>query len=273
MGIPVLEGRPLTADDTSGRPSVAVVSQSFARAFFPDGGVIGRSIPNQRPVMTGGKPSLVQDPIEIVGMVGDVRSIRVEEAGGPAIYVPRAQHWTNLLCLVIRVDPGAEHVAAAVRSVVRSVDPDQPLEPMTTVGEVVAGTFADRRFFAIATSTFAMIALLLTVAGLYGVMVIAATERRRELGIRVALGATRRAMIAMLVRQGLAPVLAGVVLGGIAAAWAMRFMTSYLFGIQSISAQSYAAVIVLVTLGGLGACVFPARVASQVDPMDALRSE
>jgi ABC-type antimicrobial peptide transport system permease subunit len=160
-----------------------------------------------------------------------------------------------------------------VRSVIRDVDPDQPAGPMTTVAEVVAATIADRRFIAIAASGFALIALLLTVAGLYGVMVIAATERTRELGIRVALGATRQAVVALLIRQGLAPVLVGAVLGGVAAAWAVRFMTSYLFGVQGVGVESYAAAMVLVTLGGLAACLLPARVASRVDPMQALRSE
>jgi putative ABC transport system permease protein len=174
---------------------------------------------------------------------------------------------------VIRTDPDAGHVPAAVRSALREVDPDQPAGPMTTIDQVVAGTIADRRFLAVATSAFALIALLLTIAGLYGVMVITATERVRELGIRVALGATRQALVAMMLRQGVAPVAAGIALGGLAGSWAMRFITSYLFGVQAVSAGLHAAVATLVLLGGFAACLLPARTASRVDPMQALRSE
>lgn len=273
MRIPTLVGRLFTAADDRGGPSVAVVSESFARAYFADTNVLGRQVPNQRLVTADGKPRLVPDPLEIVGVVSDVRSVRVEDEPRPAVYLPRAQQPSELMCLVIRTDPGADHVAAAARAAITSVDPNQPVGPMTTVGGVVDGTIADRRFIAIAASAFAVIALLLTVAGLYGVMVIAANERVRELGIRVALGATRRAVVSLLVRQGLAPVLIGVVLGGIAASWGMRFMTSYLFGVTSIGVTAYATVILPVSLGGLAACVFPARVASRVDPMQALRSE
>ena len=263
MRIPLIEGRLLTAADNVSGPPVVVVSEAFARAYAPDGRVVGRMLPSQQR----------SEQLEIVGVVGDVRSVKVEDSGSPSIYLPRAQQPSELICLVIRTDPGADDIAAAVRSVIRDVDPNQPVGPMTTVGDVVAGTIADRRFFAIATSAFAIIALLLTVAGLYGVMVIAASERVRELGIRVALGATRRAVVSLLVRQGLAPVVIGVVLGSIAASWGMRLITSYLFGITSIGVAAYASVILLVLLGGLAACVVPARVASQVDPMQALRSE
>jgi putative ABC transport system permease protein len=273
MKIALRAGRLFTAGDSAGSASVAIVSESFARAYFPDGGALGRQLSNDRVVIRDGKRVVIPDPLEIVGIVADVRTLRIEDEARPAVYLPSAQDPPELVCLVLRADRGASHIAAAVRTAMREVDPNQPAGPMTTVGDVVAGTIADRRFFAIATLAFAAIALLLTVAGLFGVMAITATERVRELGIRVALGATRRAVITMLVRQGLAPVLTGAVLGSIVAAWAMRFMASYLFEIQSISLPSYAVVMALVTLGGLAACVFPARAASQVDPMQALRSE
>jgi putative ABC transport system permease protein len=144
---------------------------------------------------------------------------------------------------------------------------------MLTVGEVVSASIADRRFIAVATSAFAVIALLLTVAGLYGVMALGAAERSRELGIRVALGATRRAIVGMLVRQGIAPVAAGILLGGLAAAWGMRFIASFLFGIQQLELDVLAAVAALVMAGGLAACVFPARLAARVDPVQVLKSE
>lgn len=268
MKIPLIEGRLLADTDSGAAPLVAVVSQSFARALFPEGRAVGRHMPvSPGPVRPGTLP------VEIVGVVGDVRTIRVEDIGGPAYYVPRAQDPSELICLVIRADRGADHIAAAVRSVVREIDPAQPVGPMTTVDDVVARTIADRRFYAVATTAFAVIAFLLTVAGLYGVMLIAAAERVRELGVRVALGATRRALVALLLRQGIVPVIAGVVLGGLAAASTMRFLRSYLFDIEQIGPVVFATVSVLVAAGGLMACLFPARRASTVDPMEALRSE
>jgi predicted permease len=272
MRIPLVEGRLLSDADNTTAPVVAVVSESFARTLSPDGAVLGRMLPFQQ-LATTGPPRVITGAMEIVGIVGDVRSVRVEDTGGPAVYVSRYQRSFPALCLVIRIDPDAGHVPAAVRSALREVDPDQPAGPMTTIDQVVAGTIADRRFLAVATSAFALIALLLTIAGLYGVMVITATERVRELGIRVALGATRQALVAMMLRQGVAPVAAGIALGGLAGSWAMRFITSYLFGVQAVSAGLHAAVATLVLLGGLAACLLPARTASRVDPMQALRSE
>ena len=174
---------------------------------------------------------------------------------------------------MIRADGSADHIATAVRAAIRDLDPSQPAGPMTTVEDVVAGTIADRRFYAVATTAFAMIAFALTVAGLYGVMLIAAAERVREMGIRVALGATRRGLVMLLLRQGIVPVLAGVVLGGLVAAWAVRFIASYLFAVEQVGVAAYVAVTLVISIGGAAACLLPARRASMVDPMEALRSE
>lgn len=272
MRIPLVEGRLLTPDDTTTSPLVAVVSESMARAMQPNR-AIGTRLPFQRVDTSAGKPRLVTDFIEVVGVVGDVRAVRIEDSGAPAVYVPRTQQPITTICLVIRADREAEHIASSVRAAVRDIDPSQPIGQMTTIDDVVARTIADRRFLAIATSAFAVVALLLTVAGLYGVMAIATTERVRELGIRVALGATRAAVVSMLLRQGIVPVMAGVAIGSLTSVWLMRFFTSYLFGIQTIGAPVFTVVAVMVTLGGMAACLFPARAASRVDPMQALRSE
>lgn len=272
MKIPVMEGRLLNASDTATSGLVTVVSKSFAERMFPGRPAVGQSVPFQR-MATTGPPRLVVDPIEIVGVVGDVRSVRVDEAGGPAYYLPQAQVPTELFCLVIRADGSADHIATAVRAAIHHLDPAQPAGPMTTVADVVGGTIADRRFYAVATTAFAMIALALTVAGLYGVMLIAATERVREMGIRVALGATRRGLVMLLLRQGIAPVMAGIALGGLIAAWALRFIASYLFAVDQVGVAAYLVVTLVIAAGGAAACLLPARRASMVDPMEALRSE
>lgn len=272
MRIPLLDGRLLAGTDTAASAPVTVVSESLARRMFPGRTAVGQALTYPR-LAASGPQRIVRDPIEIVGVVGDIRSVRVDEAGGPAFYVPQSQEPSELICLVIRVDAGADHIAAAVRTAIRGIDPNQPAGRMTTIDDVVDSTIADRRFYAVATTAFGAIALLLTVAGLYGVMLIVAAERVRELGIRVALGATRQALVAMLLRQGIAPVLAGVALGGLVAAWAVRFLATYLFDVEQVSALVYVMVTLLVTLGGVVACLLPARGASMVDPVEALRSE
>jgi putative ABC transport system permease protein len=272
MQIPLLEGRLLNAADTAASSLVTVVSKSFAERMFPGRPALGQSVPLQR-MATSGPPRVVTDPIEIVGVVGDVRAVRIDESGGPAYYVPQSQIPSELFCLVIRADANADHIATAVRAAIHELDPNQPAGPMTTVEDVVAGTIADRRFYAVATTAFAVVAFLLTVAGLYGVMLIAAAERVREMGIRVALGATRRGLVLLLLRQGIAPVLAGVVLGGLLAAWALQFIASYLFAVEQVGAVAYLVVSLVIAVGGAAACLLPARRASMVDPMQALRSE
>jgi predicted permease len=272
MRIPLIEGRLLTVADTATSKLVTVVSKSFADRMFPGRPALGQSLPLER-MAASSAPKQENDSVEIVGVVGDVRSVRIEAAGRPAYYVPQAQTPSELFCLVIRADGGNDHIATAVRAAIHALDPTQPAGPMTTVEEVVAGTIADRRFYAVATTAFAVVAFLLTVAGLYGVMLIAAAERVREMGIRVALGATRRGLVLLLLRQGIVPVLAGVVLGGLVAAWALRFIASYLFAVEQVGIAAYVAVTLVIAVGGAAACLLPARRASMVDPMEALRSE
>jgi predicted permease len=271
MRIPLIEGRLLTDADTATSALVTVVSKSLAERVFPGKPALGQSLTVQRMDTSGAR--MADEPVEIVGVVGDVRSVRIEDAGRASYYLAQSQVPSELFCLVIRADGSADHIATAVRAAIHDLDPSQPAGPMTTVEDVVAGTIADRRFYAVATTAFAIVAFLLTVAGLYGVMLIAAAERVREMGIRVALGATRRGLVMMLLRQGIAPVLAGIALGGLVAAWAVRFIASYLFAFEQIGAAAYIVVTLVIATGGAAACLLPARRASMVDPMEALRSE
>lgn len=272
MRIPLIEGRFLTAEDSAAAPLVAVVSESMARAMAPNR-ALGAQLPLQRLDTSGPQPRMVTTFMEVVGVVGDVRAVKIEESGAPAVYVPRVQQPITTICLVIRADREPAQIASAIRTALHEIDPAQPIGPMTTIENLVARTIADRKFLAIAASAFGLIAFLLTIAGLYGVMAIATTQRTRELGIRVALGATRAAVVRLLLWQGIAPVAVGAVTGCVAAAWLMRFFTAYLFEIQTISGPVFAAVAALIALGGLGACLLPATSVSRVDPMQALRSE
>jgi len=200
-----------------------------------------------------------------------VRHARVDEAAAPAIYTARAQWPSELICVVARTTPGAAGVAAAVRKAINSVDPNQPVEGVTTLDQIVSASIADRRFYAAATTAFSVVALLLAIAGLYGIVSRGVAERVRELGIRIVLGAARRDLIGLVVRQGLSPVAFGLALGTVAAYWTSRMLRGFLFNVTTVDPVIYIAVPVLVIVIAAVACYVPARRATKLDPIAALR--
>jgi hypothetical protein len=260
MHIPLRAGRLFDRTDTASSPHVAIVSEALARAMFPGESPLGRYVD-------------VYPRSQIVGVVGDVRHKRVDEAAAPAIYTARAQRPSELICLVARTLPGATGVAAAVRAAVATVDPTQPVEGVTTLDQIVSESIADRRFYAAATTAFSVIALLLAVVGLYGIVSRGVTERLRELGIRIVLGAARADLIGLVVRQGLLPVAVGLGLGTVAALWTSRLLRGFLFGVTTVDPVTYVAVPAVVLIVSAIACYIPARRASDVDPIVALREE
>jgi len=258
MHIPLHAGRRFDTNDTASSPRVAIVSEGLAREMFHGESAIGRFVD--------------LDPrAQIVGVVGDVRHVRVDEAAAPAIYTARAQWPSELICVVARTTPGAAGVAAAVRKAINSVDPNQPVEGVTTLDQIVSASIADRRFYAAATTAFSVVALLLAIAGLYGIVSRGVAERVRELGIRIVLGAARRDLIGLVVRQGLSPVAFGLALGAVAAYWTSRMLRGFLFNVTTVDPVIYIAVPVLVIVIAAVACYVPARRATKLDPIAALR--
>ena len=166
-----------------------------------------------------------------------------------------------------------ETVAGSLRATVRLVDPEQPIEGLTTIGEIVAQSTSDRRFYAVATGSFAVVALVLAVAGLFGVVSRSVTERRRELAIRAALGADPSQIVRLIMLYGLAPVLAGAVVGLGAALAGSRLLTKFLFEVPSTDVLTYSAAAVVVLLVASAACVLPARRALRIPPMLVLKGE
>ena len=188
LHIPLRAGRLFTETDTAAAPAVMIVSESFGRQFFGAESPIGRRI------------DLGNKPAEIVGVVGDVRYADVARGAMPAFYLPRAQSSSELICLLVEPHPGAsQQVSASLRAAVRAVDPEQPSEGLTTVGEIVSQSTADRRFSALATAMFAGVALAMAIAGLFGVVSRAVSERRRELAIRAAVGASSGHIIRLVI--------------------------------------------------------------------------
>jgi putative ABC transport system permease protein len=258
MRIALRDGRLFDRSDTEASPLVAILSESAARLIFPGENAVGKIVDPP-------------GPFRIVGVVADVRHARVDQAPKPAIYTARAQRPSELICLVARTIPGATGVPAASRGAINSIDPSQPVEGITTLDQIVSESIADRRFYAAATTAFSIVALLLAVAGLYGVVSRGVTERMRELGIRIVLGAARRDLIGLVVRQGLSPVVVGLAAGTVAAFWTSRLLRGFLFDVRAVDPVTYVAVPALVVVVATVACYIPARRATRLDPIAALR--
>jgi hypothetical protein len=261
MRIPLLAGRLFTAADNEAAPKVAVVSQAFARSVFGDSNPLGRLLDDE------------PGAIRIEGIVGDVRHADVTKAPRPAVYVSRAQHPTELICLVARARPGAEGVAAAMRAAVHAVDPEQPVEKITTLDRIVGENTAEERFYAVVTAGFAAVAVLLALAGLAGVVSRMVTERARELAIRLSLGARPPQLVRLAVVRGMMPVAVGLALGLLTAWAASRVLARFLFEVSPLDPLAYAAAMGILAAAAALACYLPARRTTRVDPMAVLRAE
>jgi putative ABC transport system permease protein len=272
MRIPLRRGRLLDARDTRGAPRAAVVNESFARRRFPGGDAIGQRL------RIGPQDG---DWFTIVGVVGDVKQASVGLVQSDAVYVSPVQwQWVDrIMSLVVRASCApasgcdAARLAPVVRRAIWSVDKDQPIERVATMRELVARSAAERRFALVVFEAFALVALLLAATGIYGVLASSVSERTREIGLRSALGASRRDILAQVVRQGMSLAAAGVVIGLVSAAAATRAIVTLLFGVSRLDPLTYVSV-VLVLLGvSAVACWLPAWRAARVDPVIALRAQ
>lgn len=190
-----------------------------------------------------------------------------------AVYLPRAQEANEIVCLVVRPAQGVSGVAQAVRDAVRVVDPEQPVENITTMDRVVAASTAEERFYMVATAGFAAVAVLLALAGLAGVVSRTVTERVREIAIRISLGAEPAQLVRLAVGNGLLPVALGLI-PGLAGAWAVSgLLRGFLFEVVPLDPLTHAAAAALLALAGAAACYLPARRAARVEPMTVLRAE
>ncbi|HET6896897.1 MAG TPA: ABC transporter permease [Vicinamibacteria bacterium] len=265
MGIPLVSGRTFGPEDTPEAPVSAIVNESMARRFFPRGDALGRRL------VWGGRK------LTIVGVAGDVHTSALDAAVGPMVYTPVYQiesGATRFGVFVVRTrtaDPAA--LTASVRAAIWSVDRDVPVFDVRAMSEIVARSLATRRFAVTLLASFAGVALFLAVVGLYGVLSYAVTQRTSELGVRFALGATPARVIRMVLGDGLRLVAAGTVLGAAMGGLAARLMSGLLFGIHAFDVTAFAGAAFLLLSVALLASFVPARRASRLDPMNALRSE
>ncbi len=268
MGIELLQGRQLNEQDRSDSPRVIVIGETMARKFWPGEDPLGKRV-------TMGGPADAPIPwLEVVGVVRDVRQFELAAEPKPQMYVPFEQpvfFRPSHLVLKTSVEPGG--LAAAVRKTVWEIDRDQPVSNIRTMGEVLSESIARQRFSMLLFGIFAAVALVLAAVGIYGVMSYSVAQRTHEIGIRMALGAQARDVLKLTVWRGLKLVLIGIVLG-LAAAFALtRVMTSLLFGVSPTDPATLAVISVVLISVALLASYVPARRATKVDPMIALRYE
>ncbi len=261
MRVPIVAGRSFTDHDTETSAPVAIVSQEFARKAFGERNPLGERLDYRD-----------RQP-EIVGVAGDVRHKAITEAPAPAVYLPFAQDPTGVLCLVVRARGDASATATAIRKAIYSIDPYQPVERITTLDRIVEETTSEDRFFAVTTGAFAATALLLALAGLFGVVARNVAERTRELAIRTALGAESGSLVRFAVGRGLRPVILGAALGLVGAYWSSRLLQQFLFEVSPLDPWAYAIAAALLIIAASAACYLPARRVTRVDPMAALRAE
>jgi predicted permease len=267
LGIPLLQGRLFEDRDTMDAPHVAVISRSLAREQWPGQDPIGRRI-------EFGNMDGDLRPLTIVGVVGDVREDSLEKPSGPIVYVNYRQRpqATSSFAAVLRTATDPSAVISSARTVVRTLDPNVP-PVIATLTEISALSLQSRRFNLTLLGAFAGTALLLAVAGLYGVMAYSVARRTAELGTRIALGATPGNVLRLVLRQGLMTALIGVAIGIGGAIVLTRTLQSFLFGLSPTDPVTFAGVALLLMLVALLACYIPARRAAKVDPMAALRYE
>ena len=264
MSIPVLDGRPFDRRDRMPGPRVLVVSRSFAKRYFPDGRVLGRRILVQ---------SSNQALAEIVGVVGDVRHDGMTSDPAPTVFLLHEQTPGYITNLVVRTTGDPVGHASALRRAIHEVDPAQAVSGVRTIEQDVAKVLARPRLQAALVSCFAVIAVALAVIGVYGLIAYVVGLRTHEIGIRLALGATRERVFLDLFGQGARLVLAGLV-AGVAAAMALREVAStFVFGVTTADPLTYLVVSLTFSCVALAAVVIPARRASRVEPVSALRFE
>jgi putative ABC transport system permease protein len=275
MGIPLLEGRDFTEQDADEGHGVVIVSEATAQRLWPGRDPIGSRVwPTFPKVQNFYEIQSGNLPITIVGVVGDIREDgTLSPAGQSQMYVPYLQNPSSIMSLLVRTTGNPLGWASAVSSQVWAVDKDQPVSNVRTMDDVVAETFSRPSVIAWLLDSFAAVALILASIGIYGVISYSVGQRTQEIGIRMALGARPRAVLGLVIGEGLRLVAVGVVVGLLGALGAAHLLASLLYGISPSDPLTYAIVALALASVALLACYIPARRAMKVDPMVALRYE
>ena len=266
LGTPLLAGRGFGSEDQADSETTAVISESLARRLFPDQRAVGRR------VGFGNEPG-EDDWKTVVGVVADIRYIDPDKVDDPQIYQAHPQSATRDMAVVIRTSGDPQTLLEPAKKILRGLDAQIAMHGVTTLDDLVDRALAGRRFTMSLFSLFAGVALLLTVAGIYGVLSFVVGRRRREMGVRMALGAQSADVTKLVVREGMTLVTAGLVLGLIGALGASQLLGSLLYGVTASDPSTYVGVVAILAAVGLAACYLPAREGSRVDPMTVLRTD
>ena len=265
LGIRLLDGRNFTRHDRVGQPKVALVNEAAARALWPNDTPLGKTIA----VGQGG----FQDGATVVGVVSNVRSGSIELAPRPDVYIPVSQSHQPRMRLFVRSDLDRGSLVRAITREVRALDPNLPLSEIKSLEEWVGDAMWRTRVGMWLLSAFAALALLLTAIGIFGVMAQTVMQRTPEIGIRMALGAQRRDVLSLVLGQAALLTGAGLAVGVGSALALTRLMSTLLYGVPPHDPLTFAAVVAILTLVALAACYIPARRATRIDTVVALRTE
>jgi putative ABC transport system permease protein len=269
MGIALKRGRMFQESDRSGVPHVVIVNESAAAKHWPGMDPIGRRIRYR------GMDRHRDDWMTVVGVVADVNQLGLASPPEPETYVPFSQRPERIhdgATILVRSMGDPASLATAMRDRVRTLDPDIPTT-ITTFEDAVMSSVADRRFTMLALTSFGSFALFLAAVGIYGVLAYSVSRRTREIGVRMALGAERRRVLRMILRDGMRAVVPGILVGVVGALLLSRLMAGLLYGIEPTDPVTFGAVVVVLAVVTLAASFVPARRATKVDPMVAIRAE
>jgi predicted permease len=261
ISIPLVAGRQFGDADNEHAPRVTIVNQRLARMMWPDQSPIGQRL------------TYKADTLEVVGVARDIKGRNLFEPPGPMMYLPLSQYYQRAVVVHVRGPAAIPALAAAVDREVHALDPDLPVYSVKALDEHVFATLTPQRLLAYLISAFGVLALVLTGVGLYGLLSYTVTERTPEIGIRMALGATKKEIVSLFLSQGLRLTLVGMALGLAAAASLTRLMRSILFGVTPLDPPTLVSVAMLLITAASVACYVPACRAARSDPNSALREE
>src|SRR5581483_1297513 len=266
MGIPLEAGREFTDSDGTNGERLTIINQSIARRYFPNGDALGKRI-------RFGPPEDNEPWHTIIGVAGDVKQTGLDDHAFFCAYLPFNERATGTMDIVVRTSSSPEGLAQAVRSAVKDLDSSLPIIGLRSMDEIVSRSMWQQRLYSRLFALFGIVALVLAAVGIYGVMSYTVSQRTHEIGIRMALGAQAFDVLKSVLREGLLQIIIGLVIGLAASLALTRLMETVLFEVKTTDVATFTVVSALLALIALAACFIPARKASKVEPLVAMRTD